>query len=55
VVGLSTIQTQLFSGPLSAIAGGVDISLLAASVVAAALYAARSVISASRRRGSTAD
>jgi purine-cytosine permease-like protein len=39
VVGLLTIQTQLFSGPLSAIAGGVDISLLAASVVAGALYA----------------
>ena len=30
------IQTQLFSGPLSGIAGGVDISLIAGSVVAAA-------------------
>ena len=39
VVGLLTIQTLLFSGPLSGIAGGVDISLIAASVVAGALYA----------------
>ncbi len=38
VVGLLTIQTQLFTGPLAGIAGGVDISLVAASVVAAALY-----------------
>ena len=28
VVGLLTIQTQLFSGPLSGIAFGVDVSLL---------------------------
>jgi purine-cytosine permease-like protein len=38
VVGLLTIQTQLFSGPLSGVAGGVDISLLAAAVVAALIY-----------------
>lgn len=40
VVGLLMIQTQLFSGPLSGIAGGVDISLIAGSVVAAVLYLA---------------
>lgn len=39
VVGLLTIQTLLFSGPLSGIAAGVDISLVAAVVVAGALYA----------------
>jgi len=38
VVGLLMIQTQLFSGPLSGIAGGVDISLIAGSVVAGLLY-----------------
>lgn len=38
VVGLLTIQTLLFSGPLSGIAGGVDISLLAGAVVAAVVY-----------------
>jgi hypothetical protein len=32
------IQTQLFQGPLANIAAGVDISLIAASVVAAVLY-----------------
>jgi len=40
VVGLLTIQTQLFAGPLSQIAGGVDISLIAAAVVAAVVYVA---------------
>ena len=40
VVGLLMIQTQLFSGPLSQVAGGVDISLIAASVVAGVLYLA---------------
>jgi purine-cytosine permease-like protein len=34
------IQTQLFVGPLANIAGGVDVSLIAGSVVAAALYLA---------------
>lgn len=38
VVGLLTIQTALFSGPLSGIAGGVDISLLAAAAVAALVF-----------------
>ena len=38
VVGLLTIQTTLFSGPLSGIANGVDISLVAGSVVAAVIY-----------------
>ncbi len=38
VVGLLTIQTTLFSGPLSGIASGVDISLVAGSVVAAVIY-----------------
>jgi purine-cytosine permease-like protein len=38
VVGLLTIQTQLFSGPLAGIAGGVDISLVAAAVVAAVVF-----------------
>ena len=32
------IQTQLFQGPLANIAAGVDISLIAGSVVAAVLY-----------------
>jgi purine-cytosine permease-like protein len=40
VVGLLMIQTQLFQGPLANIAGGVDISLIAGSVVAAVLYLA---------------
>jgi cytosine/uracil/thiamine/allantoin permease len=38
VVGLLTIQTLLFSGPLSGIALGVDISLVAGSLVAALVY-----------------
>jgi purine-cytosine permease-like protein len=38
LVGLLTIQAQLFSGPLAGIAGGVDVSLVAGSVVAALLY-----------------
>ena len=38
VVGLLTIQTPLFSGPLSGIALGVDISLIAGSVFAALVY-----------------
>jgi purine-cytosine permease-like protein len=40
VVGLLTIQTQLFMGPLAGIAGGVDISLIAGSVVAGLVYLA---------------
>ncbi len=40
IVGLLMIQTQLFQGPLANIAGGVDISLIAGSVVAAVLYLA---------------
>jgi purine-cytosine permease-like protein len=38
VAGLLTIQTPLFSGPLSGVAAGVDISLLVAAVVAALVY-----------------
>ena len=38
VVGLLTIQTQLFSGPLSGIAVGVDVSLLLGALVAALIY-----------------
>lgn len=38
IVGLLTIQTPLFGGPLADIANGVDISLLAASAVAALVY-----------------
>jgi purine-cytosine permease-like protein len=38
LVGLLTIQTPLFSGPLSGIAAGVDVSLVAGSVVAAVIY-----------------
>jgi purine-cytosine permease-like protein len=38
IVGLLTIQTLLFSGPLSGVAGGVDISLLAGAIVAAVVY-----------------
>ena len=38
LVGLLMIQTQLFQGPLANIAAGVDISLIAGSVVAAVLY-----------------
>src|SRR6478752_4765344 len=40
IVGLLMIQTQLFQGPLANIAAGVDISLIAGSVVAAVLYLA---------------
>jgi purine-cytosine permease-like protein len=42
IVGLLTIQTQLFMGPLAGIAGGVDISLVAAAAVAAVLHLALS-------------
>lgn len=38
VVGLLTIQTMLFSGPLAFVAAGVDVSLLAAAAVAALVY-----------------
>lgn len=38
LVGLLTIQTQVFSGPLAGIAGGVDVSLVAGSLVAALVY-----------------
>ena len=38
IAGLLTIQTQLFSGPLSGIAAGVDVSLLLGAVVAAVIY-----------------
>lgn len=38
LAGLLTIQTPLFSGPLSGIAGGVDISLLLGPLVAAAVF-----------------
>jgi purine-cytosine permease-like protein len=38
IAGLLTIQTPLFSGPLSGIAAGVDVSLLLGAVVAAAIY-----------------
>jgi purine-cytosine permease-like protein len=38
LAGLLTVQTPLFSGPLAGIANGTDISLLAASVVAALVY-----------------
>ena len=38
VVGLLTIQTALFTGPLAGIAAGIDVSLLAGAAVAALLY-----------------
>lgn len=38
VAGLLTIQTALWSGPLAYVAGGFDVSLLAASVVAAVVF-----------------
>ncbi len=38
IVGLLTIQTQIFSGPLSGIALGVDVSLLLGALVAAVIY-----------------
>jgi purine-cytosine permease-like protein len=38
IAGLLTIQTPLFGGPLADIANGVDVSLLAASAVAALVY-----------------
>jgi hypothetical protein len=38
VIGLLTIQTQIFSGPLSGIAAGVDVSLLLGALVAAVIY-----------------
>ena len=38
LVGLLMIQTPLFQGPLANIAAGVDISLIAGSVVAAVLF-----------------
>jgi purine-cytosine permease-like protein len=40
VVGLLMIQTQLFMGPLAGIAGGIDVSLVAGSIVAAVIYLA---------------
>jgi cytosine/uracil/thiamine/allantoin permease len=38
IAGLLTIQTPIFSGPLSGIAAGVDVSLLLGAVVAAVVY-----------------
>ena len=38
IVGLLTIQTLIFSGPLSGIALGVDVSLLLGALVAALIY-----------------
>jgi cytosine/uracil/thiamine/allantoin permease len=38
LIGLLMIQTPLFSGPLSGVAAGVDVSLIAGSVVAALVY-----------------
>jgi purine-cytosine permease-like protein len=38
VIGLLTIQTLIFSGPLSGIALGVDVSLLLGALVAAVIY-----------------
>jgi purine-cytosine permease-like protein len=38
IVGLLMIQTQLFMGPLSGIAGGVDVSLIVGSVLAGLIY-----------------
>jgi purine-cytosine permease-like protein len=38
-VGLLTVSTTLFAGPLAGIAGGVDISLVSSTLVAAAVYA----------------
>jgi purine-cytosine permease-like protein len=38
VVGLLTVQTPLFAGPLAGVANGVDVSLLAASAVAGLAY-----------------
>jgi purine-cytosine permease-like protein len=38
IVGLLTIQTLIFSGPLSGIALGVDVSLLLGALVAAVIY-----------------
>lgn len=37
-IGLLTVQTPIFSGPLAGIAGGLDVSLLAAPLLAGALY-----------------
>ena len=48
IVGLLTIQTPLFSGPLASVAAGVDVSLLAAAVVAALVYLPLSARSAVR-------
>jgi purine-cytosine permease-like protein len=50
VVGLLTIQTQLFTGPLAGVADGVDISLVAGSAVAALLYLPFSADQAARTR-----
>lgn len=38
IAGLLTMQTPLYTGPLAGIANGIDISLLAAAVVAALIY-----------------
>jgi purine-cytosine permease-like protein len=38
IAGLLTIQTLVFSGPLSGIAAGVDVSVLLGAVVAAVIY-----------------
>ena len=38
IVGLLTIQTPIFSGPLAGIAAGVDVSLVLGALVAAVIY-----------------
>jgi purine-cytosine permease-like protein len=38
IVGLLLIQTPIFSGPLSGIAAGVDVSLVLGAIVAAVIY-----------------
>ncbi|MFI9504859.1 purine-cytosine permease family protein [Nocardia sp. NPDC052566] len=46
IVGLLAIHTTLYAGPISQIAGGIDISVIGSGLVAAAVYLAASRVSA---------
>ena len=42
--GLLAVQTELYTGPLANVAGGVDLSLLGSGVVAGVVYVIALVI-----------
>ena len=42
--GLLAVQTELYTGPLANVAGGVDLSLLGSGLIAGAVYLAALVI-----------